>query len=208
MNNEKLAAHLCVDRYGDFQLTAAIRPALHVPVVPREGYRRDVYRDAAVKLQVPVLAAAVSREKLFDVFLELLRPLGGAVDVVVETSHHSEGAMHRDLLREHIDLPVLMSHFCDFEELLLNDGCTGVAVISTTEPMEVQFDEHKLLVVYARDLSPFEDVMRIFGVGRDDTLKLITEGEHLHSTDPQHEDVFEQLCARIGIATSAERVNW
>jgi hypothetical protein len=209
VNSEKLAAHLRIDRYGDFQLTAAIRPALHVPVVPREGYRRDVYRDAAANLQVPVLAAAVSREKLFDVFLELLRPLGGAVDVVLETSHHSDGAAHRDLFREHIDLPVLMSHFCDFEDLLLNDGCAGAAVISTTEPMEVQFDEHKLLVVYARDLSPFEDVMRIFGVGRDDTLKLITEGEHLHSTDPQHEDLFEQLCARIGIATSAEHVsNW
>ena len=73
MNSEKLAAHLRVDRYGDFQLTAAIRPALHVPVVPREGYRRDTYRDAAAKLQVPVIAAAVSREKLFDVFLELLQ---------------------------------------------------------------------------------------------------------------------------------------
>lgn len=156
MNSEKFAAHLRVDRYGDFQLTAAIRPALHVPVVPREGYRRDVYRDATAQLKVPVLAAAVSREKLFDVFLELLGPLGGAVDVVLETSHRTEGAAHRDLIREHIDLPVLMSHFCDFEELLLNDGCAGVAVISTTEPMEVQFDEHKLLVVYARELTPFE----------------------------------------------------
>jgi hypothetical protein len=207
VNSEKLAAHLRVDRYGDFQLTAAIRPALHVPVVPREGYRRDTYRDPSAKLQVPVLAAAVSREKLFDVFLELLQPLGGTVDVVLETSHRTEGAAHRDLYREHIDLPVLMSHFCDFEELLLNDGCTGVAVISTTEPMEVQFDEHKLLVVYARDMKPFESVMRVFGIRREDTLKLITEGEHLHSTDPQHENQFEQLCCRIGIAESAERVS-
>ena len=207
MNSEKLAAHLRVDRYGDFQLTAAIRPALNVPVVPRQGYRRDVYRDAAAKLQVPVLAAAVSREKLFDVFLELLQPLGGAVDVVLETSHRTEGASHRDLVREEIDLPVLMSHFCDYEEVLLDDGCTGVAVISTTQPMEVQFDEHKLLVVYARDLAPFEAVLRDFGVLRDDSLKLITEGEHLHSTEPHHEELFEQLCCRIGIAESAERVN-
>jgi hypothetical protein len=203
-----LAAHLRVDRYGDFQLTAAIRPALHVPVVPREGYRRDVYRDAAIGLNVPVLAAAVSREKLFDVFLELLQPLGGAVDVVLETSHHTEGAAHRDLFREHIDLPVLMSHFCEFEELLLNDGCTGVAVISTTEPMELQFDEHKLLVVYARDLRPFEALIRRFGVLRDDNLRLITEGEHLHSTDPQHRERFEQLCCRVGVNEPAEHVNW
>jgi hypothetical protein len=157
---------------------------------------------------VPVLAAAVSREKLFDIFLALLAPLGDAVDVVLETSHHSNGAGHKDLFREHIDLPVLMSHFCDFEDLLLNDGCTGVAVIARGEPMEVQFDEHKLLVVYARDLAPFERILCDLDIVRDDTLKLITEGEHLHSTDPKHFDQFEQLCCRLGIGEPAERVNW
>lgn len=204
---DKLAAHLRVDRYGDFRLTDAVRPALHLPVVPRQGYRRDTYRDARVSVRIPVLAASVSREHLFDVFLGLLSPLGDTVDAILETSHRSEGAGHRDLFREHIDLPVLMSHFCDFEDLLLNDGCTGVAVLSTVEPMEVQFDEHKLLVVYARDLGPFEEVMRRFEVPRDDNMKLITEGEHLHSTDPRYEDLFEQLCCRMGIAEEAERVN-
>jgi hypothetical protein len=205
---EKLAAHLRVERYGEFVLTDAIRPAPHVPVVPSQGYRLDVYRDERIRLQVPVLAGAVSRETLFDVFLALLVPLGPTVDVVLETSHHSDGTNHRDLLREHIDLPVLMSHFCDYEDLLLNDGCTGTAVISNSGPMEVQFDEHKLLVVYARDLEPFEEILRGFGVTRRDGLKLITEGEHLHSTDPRHLDAFEQLCCRVGVGEPAERVNW
>jgi hypothetical protein len=197
-----------MDRYGDFQLTDAIRPALGLPVVPRQGFRLDVYRDPKAGLQVPVLAASVSREKLFDLFLELLQPLGDTVDVVLETSHHSEGSNHRDLFRDHIDLPVLMSHFCDYEDLLVNDGCTGVAVISTGEPMEVQFDEHKLLVVYARDLEPFERILRQAGIERDDNLKLITEGEHLHSSDDRHADAFEQLCSRVGIGEPAEHVNW
>ena len=87
MSLEKLTAHMGVDRYGDFRLTDAIRPALHVPVVPRQGFRVDVYRDARAGLCVPVLAAAISREQLFDIFLALLAPLGDAVDVVLETSH-------------------------------------------------------------------------------------------------------------------------
>jgi hypothetical protein len=203
-----LAAHLRVDRYGDFQLTDAIRPALQVPVVPRQGYRVDVFRDARSGVRVPVVAAAISREQLFDTFLALLAPLGEAVDVILETSHHSDGASHKDLFREHIDLPVLMSHFCDFEDLLLNDGCTGVAVIARDGPMEVQFDEHTLLVVYARDLAPFESVLSDFGIPRNDTLKLITEGEHLHSSDPHHFEQFEQLCCRLGIGEPAEHVNW
>ncbi len=208
MNSDRLADHLRVDRYGDFVLTDAIRPALHMPVVPRQGFRLDVYREPQAGLEVPVIAAAVSREKLFDVFLALLAPLGPTVDVVLETSHDSDGATHRDLLREHIDLPVLESHLCDFEDLLLNDGCTGVAVISSGGPMEVQFDEHKLLVVYAHDLEPFEEVLRQAGVPRDDRLKLITEGEHLHSSEPRYHDQFEQLCCRVGVAEPAERVNW
>ena len=189
-------------------MTQAIRPGPQLPVVPREGFRLDVYRDARAGLEVPVLAAAVSREKLFELFLELLEPLGSVVDVVLETSHESVGATHRDLLREQIDLPVLMSHFCDYEDLLLHDGCTGTAVISSSEPMEVQFDEHKLLVVYAPDLEPFERILLQHGIPRDDRLKLITEGEHLHSSQPEQLEQFEQMACRLGVCEPAEQVRW
>jgi hypothetical protein len=199
---------LRVDRYGDFLLTEAIRPSLDLQVVPSQGYRLSVYRDPASRLRVPVLAAAISRERLFDLFLALLAPLGEVVDVVLETSHDSAGDRHRDLYREGIDLPVLQSTFCDFEDLLLNDGCTGVAVISSTTPMEVQFDEHKLLVVYAHDLAPFVRILADAGIRRDDQMKLITEGEHLHSTEPHHTDAFEQLCYRLAVGEPAEHVNW
>jgi hypothetical protein len=204
--HDKLAAHLLVDRYGDFRLTGAIRPAPELLVVPRQGYRRDTYRDDQAEMKIPVLAAAVSAENLFEVFLELLPPLGDVVDVVLETSHDTRDGEHRDLIREEIDLPVLMSHFYDFEDLLLNDGCSGVAVIARGRPIEVQFDEHKLLIVYGADLRPFERVLRRAGVVRDDNLKLITEAEHLHSTDPDHAEAFEQLCCRLGVGEIAEWV--
>jgi hypothetical protein len=176
--------------------------------VPRQGYLIDTFRDERAGLEVPVLAAAVSSERLFDAFLALLEPLGEVVDVVLETSHDSTDNSHRDLFRQHIDLPVLMSHLCDYEDLLLNDGCTGVAVIASGEAMEVQFDEHKLLVIYAHNLKPFERMLNDIGIERNDGLKLITEGEHLHSTDPRYVDAFEQLCYRLGVGTAAERVSW
>ncbi len=207
MNPDKVSAHLLVDHYGNFHLTEAIRPSLDLQVVPRQGYRRDTFRDPKSKLEVPVLAAAVSAEQLFDVFLELLEPLGELVDVVLETSHDADDGAHHDLVREQIESTVLRSHLYDFEDLLLNDGCTGLAVISTERPMEVQFDEHKLLVVYARDLKPFEDILRQAGVQRDDTMKLITEGEHLHSTDDRFTDQFDQFCYRLSIAEPADLVS-
>jgi hypothetical protein len=208
VTSKKLAAHLQVDRYGSFQLTDAVRPALELPVIPCEGFRVDLYHDPRARLRVPVLAASVSRERLFDVFLSLLEPLQEIVDVVLETSHDQGSAEHTDLLREHIDRPVLESHFCEFEDLLTNDGCTGVAVIGLEEPTEVQFDEHKLLVVYARNLKPFEETLRRHGVNRNDAMKLITEGEHLHTTHPRFREEFTHLCYRLGVGEAAEHVNW
>ena len=208
MKSVNLTEHLLQDRYGDFVLTDAVRPSLERQVAPRQGYRMETYRDKKAGFQVPVLAAAVSREKLFDVFLDLLDPLGEVVDAILETSHDRDGKNHLDLYREGIDLPVLKSHCCDYEDLLLNDGCTGIAVLATGGPMEVQFDEHKLLVVYAADLCPFAEILDSHGIPRDDKLKLITEGEHLHSTEERRRDEFEQLCCRLGVGEAVERVSW
>lgn len=208
MNQKKLSESLPESRHGDFELTDAIRPATQRQVTPKEAFRIGTYRDKHAGLEVPVLAAAISREKLFETFLTLLDPLGPVVDVVLETSHQGRGPSHHDLCRRHIDRPVLESYFYEFEDLLLNDGCTGVAVVATDNPIEVQFDEHKLLIVYARNLKPFASLLAEAGIARDDQMKLITEGEHLHTTEVHHAEAFKQLCYRLGVGETAERVNW
>lgn len=199
LSPDQLDAHLRVGRYGDFALTDAVRPSVGLEVVPREGYRRDIYRDPDSGNTMPVLAASVSSERLFEIFMDLLDPLGDEVDVVMESSHESEPGNHSDLYREHMDTVILKSTLYDYEELLLNDGCTGLAALNPGGPMEVQFDEHKLLFVYAHDLEPFEQVLLDAGLRRDDTLKFISEAEHLHSTDDVYRDQFEELRYRLGI---------
>jgi hypothetical protein len=199
LSEDQLDAHLRVGRYGSFGLTDAVRPSFGLEIVPREGYRRDVYRDPETGNTMPVLAAAVSAERLFEVFVDLLGPLGEEVDVVMESSHESEPGAHADLYREHIDTVILKSILYDYEELLLNDGCTGLAALNPAGPMEVQFDEHKLLFVYAHDLEPFEEILIDAGVPRDDSLKFISEAEHLHSTDDVYREQFEELRYRLGI---------
>ena len=206
VNDQDMTDHLQRDRYGNFWLTDAIRPAQGLSVAPRQGYRIDTYHDDKANFQVPVLAAAVSRETLFEVFLNLLDPLGDVVDVVLETSHDSNGNQHLDLFREALDLPVCKSYCCDYDELLMHDGCTGIAVMATQSPMEVQFDEHKLLVIYAANLKPFESVMKEHGIRRNDKMKLITEGEHLHSTDQNYREQFKQFCFRLGVGQAFQRV--
>ena len=200
MNADTWTDHLNRKTYGSFTLTDAIRPGPSVPIRPRQGYNLQVYRDRKIGLKLPMISAAVSAENLMDCFLALLDPLGDTVHVVLETSHGRDADDHMDYRRTHIDLPVLASHFCDFEELLLGDGCTGVAVLSATGRTEVQFDEHKLLHIYATKIDPFRRVLRDFGIRRRKDLPLISDAEHLHHTHDEFEESFQQLCLRVGVA--------
>jgi hypothetical protein len=142
--------------------------------------------------------ASASRNVLMDVFLELLDPLGNDVDVVLETSHERRSG-HEDLYREHIDLPVLKSILYDYEDVLLNDGCVGIAVLNPRQPLEVQFDEHKLLIMYGQDLRDFECVLSDHRIRCDDGMKFITEAEHVHSSSEELAERFEELRFRLGM---------
>ena len=199
LTEEELEAHLGVSRYGDFLLSEAVRPSYDLQVVPTQGFRHDSYRDEENRSSVPVLMAAVSSDRLFEVFLDTIDPLGSVVDVVLETSHNRSNHGHTDLYREHIDVPVLKSILWEFEDLLTNDGCTGIAVLNPGIPQEVQFDEHKLLIVYGNDLSEFEQVFDGHRVHCDDALKFITEAEHVHSSSDQYASQFEELKTRLGM---------
>lgn len=208
MRARKLMDRVDESRYGDFCLTDAIRPSPDLKVIPREGYRIGLFRDAASGRRVPMLIASVSRERLFDVFQDLTAQLGESVDVILETSHEVSSGEHEDRCREGIDMPVIQSYFCDYEDLLMNDGCAGVAVMNEEGTREVQFDEHKLLIVYSDDLIPFIDVLKSYDIPRQDSMKVITEAEHLHSTHPEYLEQFEQFCCRLGISEAMEPVSW
>ncbi len=199
LSQEQIDAHLGISRYGDFQLTDAIRPSYGLDVLPTAGYRWDQYDDKATGVRIPVLLASASRERLFDLFIDLLDPLGDEVDVILETSHDCSGESHQDRCREQIELPILKSTLYDYEEQLLNDGCAGIAILNPRLPMEVQFDEHKLLVMYGRNLERMESILQDHGLRRDDAMKFITEAEHVHSSTEDLQQQFEQLCYRLGI---------
>lgn len=192
-----LEAHMARTTYGRFTLTEAVRPGWQLDIVPRAGFRHDAYVDPVSGARLPALVAAVSAESLFETFLELLEPLGDTVDVILESSHE-EAVGVREYSREGVERTVLESLLWDFEDLLLNDGCTGIAVLHPEQSQEVQFDEHKLLVVYAQARQPFERILRARSLDRDDRLKFLSQGEHMHTSHARHAREFEQLASRLG----------
>lgn len=198
LDEEELEAHLGVARYGEFLLSDAVRPSYDLQVVPSQGYRHDAYHDEHHHTSVPVLMVAVSKDRLFEALMDMLDPLGNVVDVVLETSHREAGG-HTDLYRDHIDLPVLKSILWEYEELLTNDGCTGLAVLNPDMPQEIQFDEHKLLIVYGDNLQRYEAILRDRSIDCNEEIKFITEAEHVHSSNDEYARQFDELKTRLGM---------
>jgi len=198
LSDEDLQVHMGIKTYGTFELTDAIRPSYDVQISPRQGFRYDKYVDEASGATTPVIMASASRSILMDTFLEMIDQLGNVVDVVLETSHHSN-SHHEDLYREHIDVPVLKSILMEFEDVLLNDGCTGIAIINPAKQQEVQLDEHKLLIAYGNPLDHFRETLIGADVYPDEKLRFITEAEHVHSSSERLYDQFQQLKTRLGV---------
>jgi len=135
LSEEELEKHLAIDTYGDFALTDAVRPSVDLEAAPSEGYRRDSFENPDGTV-VPVLMIAVTREKIWDIFMNLMDVTGEMPYVVLETSHSSGGdGTHQDIFTRSIDLAVLKSMLWDYEDLLLNDGCTGIAIMKEDTPM-------------------------------------------------------------------------
>jgi hypothetical protein len=172
----------------------------HEPLHPGEGFRITTYRDVRAGIAVPVLIATVARGRVFDLFLSLLDPLGETVDVIVEKNGKS-------LCRPFIDLPVFKSYCCDFEDLLREDGGISIVVDDSDGTMEVLFDQHKRLFIYARDLCPFERIVKQAGLVRDDDLRGTAPGERFPRSGPRLARRFEQFCYRLGVGEITHQVS-
>ena len=208
----ELESHLATVTYGNFTLTDAVRPSLDLTIIPEQGYKYDrlqlgignvtSFHRMGSRWLMPILVASISLEYLFETFLDLLNPLGDTVNIVLETSHCYSGAHRSGLHREHIDLPVLKSFLYDHEDILLNDGCTGISVFSPKTRATVKFDEHKLIYVYAKSLLPFEKVLHGHDVPQNETMRLLTDAEHVHITRDEYFQQFRTLQAALGIDES------
>lgn len=186
-----------------FTPITAVRPSKNSTIVPVQGFRNDTYVDETTGAKIPVIMASVSKEEVFHTFMKLIQRLGSVVDVVIESSHDSNSTDHVDLYREHIDMPVLTSILWEYEDLLLNDGCTGIAVLNPNIPQEIQFEEHKLLICYGSPLEPFEFILDAAGVHETQDIRFVTESEHVHSSSATYARQFEQLRTDLGLDGSA-----
>ncbi len=56
-----------------------------------------------------------------------------------------------------------------------------------------------MLIVYGKELRPYEQVLSDWNIPCRDDMRFITEAEHVHSTNDEYIQEFEQLKMRLGI---------
>ena len=207
LSEEDINGHLRIRRYGDFMLTQGISPAYDLRIRPQSGYRRSVYKDQDGQSSILVISA--SQEKILDLFFELAPLVGPLVDAFAETSHENgiyrffeDDGFSRDcdsLISQNIDTSVASSIFTEFDDLLLNDGCTGVALANFRRMAELHFDNHKLIIFYGwkKTKELVLQTLARFGIAEDKSLEPICDAEHIHSTTPDFKYQFDQLVARM-----------
>lgn len=198
LTEEEVNTHLAIKWYDGFVLTEAIAPSYDLKIKPRAGFRFDNYHEAG--LSIPRVMIAASKEILFDLFLDLIGLIRGTrANVVLETSHNCYP--HEDIEREGIDLVVLRSALCEFEECLVDDGCSGIAISSTRPPiMELQFDEHKIIAFYGypKVKETLLEILAKYKLRQNAQMGFIFEAEHVHSTSEIFKQKFHSLAAALG----------
>lgn len=187
-------------RYADF-FTSAVRPDdEYFEVQEGFGYREAGARNGP---SFPFLIAAVSRDKLWDVFQSLLPVLGSELHVCIESSHRRPRSRRPlELWRTWIETNVLQSHLIEHERLILDDGCTGVAATKPNRPdCEVHLDEHKVIRIYDDhdDFSVYRDLLRSNGVEQRKRLQVVSDVDHVHCTSAEFSRHLRELTRLIDV---------
>lgn len=124
------------------------------------------------------------------------------MDVILETSHDHVDTNHDDIdCGEDVDSVSLRSKLWDFEDILTNDGSTGIAVINSQRSQEIQLDEHKMLIIYGqtrKSLMPFQEIFEGVNIKNIPDLSFVSEYFHIHQSTDEYREKFHELRRSFG----------
>lgn len=197
MSKDEIEAHCKRNTYGSLVLPDGIRPGPQAEDYLREGYKITAYKSSSTGGSIPVIMAAASREKLADLFRDLIGVLGDAVNIRLDSSFGMRAGTWISHKRKNQKTVIAESHFLDHENFLINDGYAGISMRNHISE-EVQLDEHKLLLVYANSLERFQKFLSQHGILKDQSMRFITDDEHVHDAADNHRENFINMCLQFG----------
>jgi hypothetical protein len=183
--------------FGDFTLTPAVVFFKDGDMVPSEGFKIE-QQVMPGGYSYSRIVVSVSAEKVLDIFDEFVALLGDTCGVVMEDFRTDNGD-HIDHFAYYKDTFIVRSILLDFEDLLLNDGFVGLAIWNEAVPAEVQLTRHKIIQVFARDTSPFQQVLAAFDIEENPELRFFFEHFYLLVSTEAGDSAVETLKDRLCI---------
>lgn len=182
------------------EMTGAAFPSEKALVKIEPGYKVEVAKNC---YQVPLLITAnVHRSLIMDVLEDLIDQLGNDLEVILETSHDLPVGSYEDLYVPYCLEPlVVKSYLRQYEDLLLNDGGTGIAVLNSSTGFQVQLNEDKKVVVYVvnrEDLEKAKMILESYEIPQRPMLVTVGEVEHYRNLDPAYARQFIEFAYNIG----------
>lgn len=162
-----------------------------------EGYVRTTERQGPAV--IVRLTVATTAEKLLELLLEALAFMGDDIKIVIQSTR--EHCM-RGFETAFPDPVMIESAFRTYDDVLLGDAYTGVAIVDEIAPAEIRLDEHKTLVVH--NAPRFERFLRAQQIPTRETMPFVADVTHDHLADPELDERFDTLLTDIG----ADGGNW
>ena len=209
------------DKTG-FELTDAICPIQEADL--RIGFEREAYSDKE-RGTFQIIAVSQTKDSLFEIYLGMISELlkiekikRSTADAVFESRHilsdtsvgrkydcAEKPMFYRDFLAEELDPIACLSMLCDYEDLFVNDGFSGVSFVSEVARSEVRLDVHKTILFFSPHIKLIERMNAFLikaGIPQRQTVPIVTTLPHIHVGNSRYAEQFDQLV----IETNAEMV--
>lgn len=207
-----------IARKTGFELTDAVCPINETDL--RVGFQRAIYFDKEFgRIQVVVISQ--TKELLFGLFTDLIEELlrvrrikKCGVNAVFESRHIPDkktggkkyfasgtSKYYRNYISREIDPITFLSMLYDFEELLTNDGFTGISLTSDPAFSELRFDVHKIILFFSKHQRLIEKIASFLhrsGVPQFEEISTVAENPHIHIGDSGFNGRFRQLVTLSG----------
>ena len=208
-----------VDTTG-FELTDAVCPINEFGLWA--GFQRATYFDqVSGVLQVVIINE--TKSLLFDLFTDLAEELlkiekvkRSCIDVVLESRHIPDdktgfgkkydccdrAEFFTDFVASHVDPVSFLSKLFDFEDLIMNDGFTGVSLLAIAAFCELRLDVHKVISVFSKRPNVAERMAAFLkkrGVAQlPIQAHTVAEKPHVHIGHSNYKDRFDQFVESVG----------
>jgi hypothetical protein len=199
-----------------FELTDAVCPINGF--APTVGFQRAIYVDSVCG-RVQLLVISQTKGSLFGLFVELLEKLISigkvkrhGVDAVFESRYNPfdrrpgfkydvdlQAQHYRDFIAEGVDPICFLSKLWDYEDLFVNDGFSGVSLMSEGLFSELRLDVHKTILLFSKSkklirmMAEFLRGANLPEMPTDATG--IADEPHLHIGHSDFRNKFDQLVA-------------